>query len=34
VSKELQVPDKLAAIFVALRDRLKVDIEVHTGDTA
>lgn len=26
--------DNLAAIFVALRDRLKVDIEVHTADAA
>jgi hypothetical protein len=34
VSKELPIPDKLAAIFAALRDRLKVDIKVHTADTA
>ncbi len=26
--------DNLAAIFAALRDRLKVDIEVHTADAA
>ena len=26
--------DNLAAIFAALRDRLKVDIETHTADAA
>ena len=26
--------DNLAAIFAALRDRLKVEIQVHTADAA